>query len=690
METSPTNRQPMQDELATDPLLWHVSPDRYLGHDIVRVDVAAEGPRVPLPPGVDHLPGPGEIVVSPAMARLLSVTDPAQLGNRYPGRVIGTVGSRALASSDALVVFVGHAPADLRTSAVAEVRSIEGAPVDHGFTIFLRVILVLGALGLLIPIVVFVSTTTRLAAARREQRLAALRLAGATPGQTIVVATVEAALAAVVGSALGFVIFVLTRPAAARVPFDGAAFYVSDLELSVGWTVAMLVGVPVLAMTASIVSLRKVQISPLGITTRARRSLPRPRRLLLVGAGALVLALAVSSATRSSDRRSQGTPPAVYLIGVAFVAIIVGIVLAGPWLTTVVARLIDRFGRRAPALLAARRLEDNPTAAFRSISGLTLAVFIASVFAVLAAAGRATASGAEFVTSVAPSTVVSAWSDSTHRGIDPTKATALTRRIADVAGSSRSVRISALPDGTGIDTSAYPPNSVRPGVVDCRDATAMGLPACTGTVVLNLASYVYQKDKVSTIELYPPIPQSALADLPVAAIAVFTDGQPASIERVRTALEAANATGPTVSGSDIGRQNRRELAVIDRLTNAGLGITLLIAGCSLAVAVAGGIIERTRPFALLRLSGMRRIDLHRVVLAESAGPLTIVAMSSAAAGQLVAAVVLIAAGRQRTYELPPLSYWLALLGGLALALVVVAATLPLLDRLTDLDSVRFE
>ena len=60
---------------------------------------------------------------------------------------------------------------------------------------------------------------------------------------------------------------------------------------------------------------------------------------------------------------------------------------------------------------------------------------------------------------------------------------------------------------------------------------------------------------------------------------------------------------------------------------------------------------------------MRRIDLHRVVLAESAGPLTIVAMSSAAAGQLVAAVVLIAAGRQRTYELPPLSYWLALMTG---------------------------
>jgi hypothetical protein len=39
---------------------------------------------------------------------------------------------------------------------------------------------------------------------------------------------------------------------------------------------------------------------------------------------------------------------------------------------------------------------------------------------------------------------------------------------------------------------------------------------------------------------------------------------------------------------------------------------------------------------------------------------------------------------------PGAGYWLALVGGLTLALLVVLATLPLLTRLTALDSARFE
>ena len=40
--------------------------------------------------------------------------------------------------------------------------------------------IVLAVIGALVPVAVFVSTATRLSAARREQRLAALRLVGAT------------------------------------------------------------------------------------------------------------------------------------------------------------------------------------------------------------------------------------------------------------------------------------------------------------------------------------------------------------------------------------------------------------------------------------------------------------------------------------------------------------------------------
>jgi FtsX-like permease family len=125
------------------------------------------------------------------------------------------------------------------------------------------------------------------------------------------------------------------------------------------------------------------------------------------------------------------------------------------------------------------------------------------------------------------------------------------------------------------------------------------------------------------------------------------------------------------------------------MSNVGLAFVLLIAGCSLAVAVAGGLVERKRPFALLRLSGMRLAELHRVVLAEAGGPLLVIAAGSAVVGMFVAALTLAVVGLHE-WRLPSLGFWDALAGGLALALAVVCTTLPLLDRLTSLESARFE
>jgi hypothetical protein len=50
-------------------------------------------------------------------------------------------------------------------------------------------------------------------------------------------------------------------------------------------------------------------------------------------------------------------------------------------------------------------------------------------------------------------------------------------------------------------------------------------------------------------------------------------------------------------------------------------LTLIVAGCSLAVAVGGGLVDRKRPFTLLRVSGVPVSALSRVVLMEAAPPL---------------------------------------------------------------------
>ncbi len=57
----------------------------------------------------------------------------------------------------------------------------------------------------------------------------------------------------------------------------------------------------------------------------------------------------------------------------------IGLVIAGPWLTMAGSKIMATRSRRVPLLLAGRRMADNPRGAFRAISGLILAVFVTSV-----------------------------------------------------------------------------------------------------------------------------------------------------------------------------------------------------------------------------------------------------------------------------------------------------------------------
>ena len=62
-----------------------------------------------------------------------------------------------------------------------------------------------------------------------------------------------------------------------------------------------------------------------------------------------------------------------------FLLIIVGLVIAGPWLTMAAAQVMARRTSRPDTLIAARRIADDPKAAFRSVSGLVLALLVTTV-----------------------------------------------------------------------------------------------------------------------------------------------------------------------------------------------------------------------------------------------------------------------------------------------------------------------
>jgi hypothetical protein len=647
---------------------------------IERIDVAALGPRAPVPPGLAGLPGPGEIAVSPALARLIEATPADQLGDRYPGRVVQTIGREALQAPNDLVVVVGHTPDELRGLRFVEtVRSIEAKPLSHDETRLARVAVYIGATGLFVQIVVFVSTATRLAAARREQRLAALRLAGATPGQTSVIAAVEAALAAIAGTAIGFVLFAASRSRVARIPFDGKAFFVSDLRLSPGTAVAVAVGVPFLAMVAAVVTLRRVRVSPLGVSRVALPSRPTSWRLLILAAG-LVLFFATLVWTRSTADQS-----AFKAVAGAFAVIVLGVYAAGPWLTGIVARLIGRLDRTPSVLLASRRLQENPKAAFRAIAGLTLAVFLATVFSGIATSALANARSFHRAATFPPDMLTAVPGLPVVAGVPATTANAEMDRLAGMPGVTSVVDLRTLPaDVELVGPPAQGRDRSEVGLLRCRDADLLRLPACAGTVAVSPRA---DAAGPATFALSRPVPEAELDGLPLLGIAVGTDGRPADLERTRTAVERLGATATTGAEDEV--SDSQQIRTIERMSNVGLAFVLLIAGCSLAVAVAGGLVERKRPFALLRLSGMRLPELHRVVLAEAGGPLLVLAAGSAVIGMFVASLTLAVVGLHE-WRLPSLGFWGALVGGLALALAIVCTTLPLLDRLTSLESARFE
>jgi hypothetical protein len=197
-----------------------------------------------------------------------------------------------------------------------------------------------------------------------------------------------------------------------------------------------------------------------------------------------------------------------------------------------------------------------------------------------------------------------------------------------------------------------------------------------------------------------PAYHGTLAGLPLQAVLVRVNG-PATLERVRTYLAVnappqtsigpgQSATPPRTFGETLQIRTQRA-DTLENLVYAAVALTLIVAGCSLAVAVGGGLVERKRPFTLLRVGGTGVGVLSSVVLLEAAVPLvaaTLLAAGIAYGTSVLAFVRLAPAGT----AIPQLghTYFDLMSGGLVLAFGVIAVTLPLLRRMTAPGNVRFE
>jgi hypothetical protein len=354
--------------------------DDAIGHlPLRRVVIGGAGPGTEVPPGLDRLPAPGEILVSPALAGLIR-TD-ARARERFPQPIVGTIGRAGLVAPNELRAYVGVAADD---PGLDEQRALTGfgGPLRFGRgdltsdpDVFSPARYAAGAFALfvLVPFGVFLATCTRLSATTRDRRIAGLRLLGVSRGQAALVNAVETGVVAGGGAVLGAGLYGALAPLSTGWPIGRLQWFASDVSVA-PWLLAVVVaGTTAFAVVVGVLAGRPARLDPLGVRRGAPASRPTLWRLVPLPVGLGAAALAGVTTGMSIDARM------VTLLGALLVTGL-GLALALPVLSYSVAGLV----RRLPAApvwleLAAARLRHNPGVAPRLVASLTVAIYVAGL-----------------------------------------------------------------------------------------------------------------------------------------------------------------------------------------------------------------------------------------------------------------------------------------------------------------------
>lgn len=662
--------------LTADTVLMRSNPVEVFRDRLInRRDFAALTSTAFTIPGVGTPPAPGEYYASPALQQLIETTPPNELGDRY-GTFAGTIDDSALPGPDSLIVVTGSTEAELRNSGYASLVSGFTTDPYGGNASSYTTVLALGAIAVFFPVLLLISIVTGLGAAERRERFATLRLIGASPRVVSRIAAAETAIPSLIGAVFGVGLAVLLRPVAAQLQVNGTRMFVSDL--STGWGAglsAVAVVVVASALTAAHRT-RRAGIGPLGVTQSAPEIPPRVRRLvpLLAGLTAMILAALLSRTANSLSAQLQ-TP---LLLG-GFVLILIGIVIAGPWLTMLVSRTGARRARSAAAVVALNRIQRTPAATFRAVSGLVIAVFVVSVFA-----------GASSVIETQPTptavpglphpTSLNATISTGHTAAD---ATSTKDSLEQLPG----IRHATIGYGAAAFTEA---NAERKIHIKSQDAPSLGFTTIPTADVVTLDMSFLESWTTTPVPLLPAT-TSTLDQLVPVAIMIQTDGTPEAIDRARTALNTSGITGtPGATPTDLELQSSARLVQgLAVLAYLGMVIAVVIAGVSLAVGTASAVLDRKKVLGLMRLMGMPASALRRIILGEAAVPLLTVLALSIGLGFLVA--WLMVTGIDDSYKVtwPGVDYFIALGISLILALAAVTATFGLIQRNTTPTTTRF-
>ena len=213
------------------------------------------------------------------------------------------------------------------------------------------------------------------AARRRDERLSTLRLLGVTPLGVGVATVVESVLVAAVGAVAGVLVSLAISPLIGLIPFRGEALGVEAVVLPPLIVLAVVGGILLVAAASAALGLRRVIISPLGVRMRTTVSNVHWFRAI-IGVSVLALVFVLIKVFPSV----AGIVTTITVLAVLFAIALAVLNVLGPWVIKLIASGQLRRAERPERLLAARLVLESPKSAWRQVSGIAMASFMA-VFA---------------------------------------------------------------------------------------------------------------------------------------------------------------------------------------------------------------------------------------------------------------------------------------------------------------------
>lgn len=654
------------------------------------VNVRAE--NAPVPPGLERLPRDGEIVVSPALAELLASPDAALLAPRFPQRVIGTISQAGLVGPKDLLFYAGDATIaeDESNRVYAFGQTYERQDPEP----ILWMLSLVGIVVLLFPVLVFVGVATRLAAAQRDRRLAALRLVGAAASRVRLIASGETLVGALAGLVFGVGFFFAARPLADDISIAEIAIFPADLLPTPELAALVLVAVPVLAVLTSLFAMRRTIIEPLGVV---RYQKPVRRRLwwrLVPTVAGIALLFSQFGAIGDKDSRFQ------FYVIVGVVLLMLSIPVLLPWL---VERVVNRMRGATPALqLAVRRLQLDAGTAARVVGGVAVVL-----------AGTVTLQ--VIIASVEKDVLAEEKRDVSHNFVTLTpKDDFDTAAMKESVAASEGVRVvhvldrtfAKLPDGrtTNVSVGTCTALKAQAEVTDCTDGKAYLVKFARAAAEAKSGEVVMVGGKTPwTVPELAEVPGTAPGVFLTPAAAAGLDlsaGKPQFQAELDLAVPDAaehmrNAIAPyswRVHAYYFGQDDTSEVELVfgavRRALIAGSVLTLLLAGASLLVMALEQVRERRRSLAVMAASGVPRGTLARSLLWQNGVPLVLSTVIAVGTGLLLGVMV------TRVFDAEVAYDWqgTATLAGASVVLVlaVTALTLPSLRRATGALGLRTE